>query len=106
MAVISCGCLSLSGLVWTFKLQPSKHTETNIWMFRHWPVHLETSIRLNRTIKVKCYIKLISLFYVYRYSYTHKHHGVITELSQLCRKVLITRYTAGHMCVNAHACTQ
>lgn len=76
MAVTSGGCLGLSGLVWTFKLQTRKHTETNIWMLRHWPVHLEIRTCPNRIIKG---IILISLFYVYRYSYTHEHHGVITQ---------------------------
>jgi len=34
MPVISRGSLSFSGLVWMFKLQPSKHTETGIWHAR------------------------------------------------------------------------
>jgi len=34
MPVVSLDGLSFSGLAWTFKLLPSKHTETNMWSVR------------------------------------------------------------------------
>lgn len=34
MPVVSRDSLSFSGLVWMFKLQPSKHTQASIWHAR------------------------------------------------------------------------
>jgi len=34
MSVVYVDGLSFSGLMWTFKLLPSKHTETSIWHAR------------------------------------------------------------------------
>lgn len=33
MPVVSLHGVRFSGLVWTFKLLPSKHTEANIWWY-------------------------------------------------------------------------
>jgi len=39
MPFASLNGLNFSGLVWTFKLLPSKHTETRTCMLGHSPVH-------------------------------------------------------------------
>lgn len=42
------------GLVWTFKLSPSKHTQTRTCMPGHSPVHFRDQQGFLRKIKVKC----------------------------------------------------
>jgi len=37
MSIVSCDGLSCIGLVWTFKLLPSKHTNTSNWHARAFP---------------------------------------------------------------------
>jgi len=53
MAVVSLDGLSFSALVWTFKLLPSKHTETSICHLRPFAgTFLETGIWSQRAIKI------------------------------------------------------
>jgi len=53
MPYLSVGGLSFSGLVWTFKLLPSKHTYQYIAYLAILQYILQTSVWFQRTIKVK-----------------------------------------------------